>query len=224
MGGLAGALRGRSVGAVAVGPVHEPRWALDRIRRQSAAAGVRIVEVRPGVRLVWPALTLDVLGPQHPPEHVDPDDGTQVNDGSTVLRATTAAGTVLLTGDVEVAAQAQLLVAGVPLHADVLKMPHHGSRYSSAEFLAAVAPRAVLVSVGAGNDYHHPDTALLGRLERSDATVRRTDRSGDVAVTGGPGGDGRGLHVVARGDPLPAPRRRALRRVLLGRRRRLDQR
>ena len=210
VGGLAGALRGRSVGAVAVGPVHEPRWALDRIRRQSAVAGVRIVEVRPGVRLVWPALTLDVLGPQHPPDHVDPDDGTQVNDGSTVLRATTAVGTVLLTGDVEVAAQAQLLAAGVPLHADVLKMPHHGSRYSSAEFLAAVAPRAVLVSVGAGNDYHHPDTALLGRLERSGATVRRTDRSGDVAVTGGPGGDGRGLHVVARGDPLPAPRRRAL--------------
>ena len=84
-----------------------------------------------------------------------------------MLRATTAAGTVLLTGDVEVAAQAQLLAAGVPLHADVLKMPHHGSRYSSPEFLAAVAPRAVLVSVGAGNDYHHPDAALLERLERA---------------------------------------------------------
>jgi competence protein ComEC len=126
VGGLAGALRGRSVGAVAVGPVHEPRWALERIARQAAAGGARMVQVRPGTRLVWPTLALEVLGPQHPPEHVDPDDGTQVNDGSTVLRATTAAGTVLLTGDVEVAAQAQLLAADVPLRADVLKMPHGG--------------------------------------------------------------------------------------------------
>ena len=112
VGGLAGALRGRSVGAVAVGPVREPRWALERIARQAAAGGAPMVQVQPGTRLVWPALTLDVLGPQHPPEHVDPDDGTQVNDGSVVLRATTAAGTVLLTGDVEVAAQAQLLGCG----------------------------------------------------------------------------------------------------------------
>jgi len=124
VGGLAGALRGRSVGAVAVGPVHEPRWALERVARQATAAGARMVAVQPGARLVWPALAVDVLGPQHPPEHVDPDDGTQVNDGSTVLRATTPAGSVLLTGDVEVAAQAQLLAAGVPLRADVLKMPH----------------------------------------------------------------------------------------------------
>ena len=105
---------------------------------------------------------------------------------------------------------AQLLAAGVALHADILKMPHHGSRYSSPEFLAAVAPRAVLVSVGAGNDYRHPDAALLERLHHDGATVHRTDRSGDVAVTGGTG-DGRGSSVVARGDPLPAPRRRVVR-------------
>ena len=218
VGGLAGALRGRSVGAIAVGPVREPRWALERIARQAAAGGARMVQVQPGSRLVWPTLTLDVLGPQHPPEHVNPDDGTQVNDGSTVLRATTAAGTILLTGDVEVAAQAQLLAAGVPLRADVLKMPHHGSRYSSPEFLAAVAPRAVLVSVGAGNDYRHPDAGLLERLEQAGAMVRRTDLSGDVAITAGPGSDGPA--VVARGDPLAAPRRRVplARRVPLGRR------
>ena len=69
---------------------------------------------------------MEVIGPPHPPAHVDPDDGTQVNDGSVVLRATTPAGSVLLSGDVEVAAQAKLLDAGVPLHADVLKMPHGG--------------------------------------------------------------------------------------------------
>ena len=173
IGGLAGALRGRSVGAIVVGPVHDPRPALARVRRQAAVVRVPVVQVPLGARLAWPALALEVLGPQHPPEQVDPDDGTQVNDGSVVLRAVTAAGSVLLSGDVEVAAQAQLLASGVPLHADVLKMPHHGSRYSSPAFLAAVAPRAVLVSVGAGNVYHHPDAVLLDRLERAGVAVRR---------------------------------------------------
>ena len=63
------------------------------------------------------------------------------------------------------------MAAGAALQADVLKMPHHGSRYSSPQLLAAVAPRAVLVSVGAGNDYGHPDAGLLGRLGQAGAGV-----------------------------------------------------
>ena len=159
-----------------------------------------------------------MLGPPHPAAFVDPDDGTEVNDGSVVLRATTPAGTILLPGDAELSEQADLLASGVDLHADVLKMPHHGSRYSIPSFLDAVAPRAVLVSVGAGNPYGHPNVALLASLERAGAAVRRTDTAGDVAVVGrGEDADGDGrpaLTVVTRGGPLPAPRRR--RRVSRG--------
>jgi competence protein ComEC len=122
--GLPGALRGRAVGAVAVGPVREPVWTLERVRRQAESAGARMVQIAAGVRLDWPALTLEVLGPHHAPAAVDPDDGTAVNEGSVVVRATTPVGTLLLSGDVEVAAQAQLLAAGMPLRADILKMPH----------------------------------------------------------------------------------------------------
>jgi competence protein ComEC len=157
-----------------------------------------------GQRLEWPGLVLDVLGPRHPDPYPDADDGTAVNDGSLVLRATTAAGTVLLTGDVELAAQADLVAAGLDLRADVLKMPHHGSRYTSVEFLNAVAPRAVLVSVGAGNTYRHPDPGLMGGLERAGIEVRRTDLAGDSAIVAAGGG----AEVVTRGDPLPARRRR----------------
>lgn len=80
--------------------------------------------------------------------------------------------------------------------------PHHGSRYTSVAFLDAVSPRAVLVSVGAGNRYRHPDPGLIGGLERAGATVCRTDLAGDVAVVGGPAD----LELVSRGSPLPAPR------------------
>jgi competence protein ComEC len=202
VGGLAGALRDRAVGGVAVGPVREPAWALRDVADAASGAGVPLVALAAGGRLDWPALTLDVIGPQHPAAFVDGDDGTAVNDGSLVLRARTPAGSVLLTGDAELAAQADMLVSGIDLRADVLKMPHHGSRYSSVAFLNAVSPRAVLVSVGAGNRYRHPDPGLIGGLERAGAAVRRTDLAGDVAVVG----SSADLELVSRGSPLPAPR------------------
>jgi competence protein ComEC len=204
VGGLAGALRDRPVAGVAVGPLREPRWALSGVAAAAASAGAPLVALTAGQRLTWPALTLDVLGPLHPAAVVDPDDGTVVNDGSLVLRARTPAGTALLTGDVELASQTDLVASGADLRADVLKMPHHGSRYTSVGFLNAVAARAVLVSVGAGNRYRHPDPGLLGGLERAGATVRRTDVGGDVAVVAGPGErDGLPrLEIVTRGAPL----------------------
>jgi competence protein ComEC len=217
VGGLAGAIRGRAVGAVAVGPVHEPAWALREVAAEAAAAAVPLLALTAGRHLEWPGLAVDVLGPQHPATVVDPEDGTAVNDSSLVLRAVTPAGSVLLPGDAELAAQADLLAAHLDLHADVLKMPHHGSRYTSAEFLAAVAPRAVLVSVGAGNRYGHPNVALLEALTSSGAAVRRTDTVGDVAVVTGAVVTGAGgarhdglpdLGLVTRGHPLPAPNRR----------------
>jgi competence protein ComEC len=61
----------------------------------------------------------------------------------------------------------------------------------------------VLVSVGADNDYGHPNPGILALLRRAGALVRRTDESGDLAVVP----SGSGPAVVARGYPLPGDRR-----------------
>jgi competence protein ComEC len=204
IGGLPALLDGRQVGAVAVGPLREPAWAFERVRWLAERAGVPLVQLQLGQRLHWPGLTVEVLGPRREPQPPAGDDGTAVNNASLVLRADTAAGRVLLTGDAELAAQADLLAAGVDLRADVLKVPHHGSRYSAPDFLAAVRPTIALVSVGAGNPYRHPSQELLAALAGGGTTVVRTDQRGDIAVVGRPGR----LSVVARGDPLPAPGRR----------------
>ncbi|HEY2207103.1 MAG TPA: ComEC/Rec2 family competence protein [Pseudonocardia sp.] len=203
VGGLAAAMGGRSVGAVAVGPVHLPSWTFEQVRRTALGRGVPLVGLGAGQRLAWPALGLDVLGPAGTQGGLDPDDGTDVNNTSLVLRAVTSAGTVLLTGDAELLAQASLLTGGIDLRADVLKIPHHGSRYTSPAFLSAVHPRLALVSVGAGNSYGHPNAGLLDGVRSSGALVRRTDQSGDVAVLGSPGGP----VAVSRGHPRPAPRK-----------------
>ncbi len=210
MGGIGGALRDRPTAGVAVGPAHDRGWALRTVAGTAAAAGAPVVELVAGRTLTWPALRIDVLGPVHPPTSVDADDGTAVNDTSLVVRAHTPAGTVLLTGDVELAAQADLLASGVDLRADVLKVPHHGSRYTSVAFLNAVRPRAALVSVGAGNTYRHPNPTLMDLLAGAGVRVARTDQAGDTAVVAAPDADRDGrpdLALVTRGDPQPPPRR-----------------
>jgi competence protein ComEC len=202
IGGLVSALSGRSVGAVAVGPIRQPVWAFEEVRRIAAKYRAPVVELRVGQRLRWPRLTLQVLGPVAPTEYIDPDDGTDVNNTSLIMRASTAVGSVMLSGDAELLSQSELLASGADLRADILKMPHHGSRYSSPAFLSAVHPRLVLVSVGAGNPYGHPNEGVLNSLRSAGALIRRTDQSGDIAVVAA----GAGPAAVARGDPLPGPR------------------
>jgi competence protein ComEC len=207
VGGLEGAVRDRAVAAVAVGPAREPAWALRRVERTATSHRVPLTALTSGQRLTWPGLSIDVIAPRQAPASIDPNDGTAVNDGSLVLRATTVVGTVLLTGDVELLGQSDLLTGSADLHADVLKVPHHGSRYSVPAFLAAVRPRVALVSVGAGNSYGHPSTSVLAALSAGGALVRRTDEAGDVAVVG----DQDGPAVVARGEPRAAVSRRVRR-------------
>lgn len=204
VGGLVGALQGRMVSAIALGPGRSPPWAFAQVLRVAATAGVPVVAVTAGQRLSWPGLALDVLAPLQAPgpveNHEAEVDGTTVNNASVVLRATTSAGRVLLTGDVELDAQAELLATSTDLRADVLKIPHHGSRFTAEDFLAAVRPRVAIVSVGARNRYGHPSRHVIEALTDAGSRVIRTDLNGDIAVVGG-----RSLQAVARGGALRPP-------------------
>lgn len=196
IGGLVSLFEGRAVGAVAVGPGRAPGWAWRQVGEIAARRHVPLLELAEGRRLDWPGLRLDVLGPRYVgPRQADKADGTEVNNTSVVLRATTSAGRMLLTGDVELAAQADLLADGVDVHADILKVPHHGSRFSLPQFLGAVSPRVALVSVGAGNTYGHPNRTTVDTLSGLGALVARTDTDGDTAVIP----DAQGPAVVRRG-------------------------
>jgi competence protein ComEC len=74
-----------------------------------------------------------------------------------------------------------LVADGAPLHATVLKVPHHGSCSStSQEFLDAVDPDVAVISVGAENDFGHPCAEVLDRLDG--VQVYRTDEHGTVEV------------------------------------------
>lgn len=183
IGGLDAVLDDHPVGAVGVSRARVPRWAWEEVRNEAQDAGVPVVQLAAGQRLVWSGLVIEVLAPDD--EEVMPaaeSDGTEINNASLVLRAVTPAGRVLLSGDVELTAQARLLNERVDLSADVIKVPHHGSRYTSPELFEAVRPRIAVVSVGSRNRYGHPSPFTLRTLARRGVLVLRTDTAGDTAI------------------------------------------
>ncbi|MCC6213001.1 MAG: DNA internalization-related competence protein ComEC/Rec2 [Burkholderiales bacterium] len=106
------------------------------------------------------------------------------NDLSCVLKVSAGGRSMLLTGDIERPSEAELLArAAGELAADVLLVPHHGSRTSSgAEFLAAVRPAAAVVPVGYRNRFGHPTDEVLARYGNAGIPLWRTDREGAVTV------------------------------------------
>ncbi len=108
---------------------------------------------------------------------------TQANDQSVVLRLIEGKFSALLTGDISSNSEGVLIDSGEDLRSNVIKVGHHGSKYSSSvEFLAAVKPQAAVISVGKRNRYGHPTQEALGRLEEMGAKVLRTDELGDVEL------------------------------------------
>jgi competence protein ComEC len=89
---------------------------------------------------------------------------------------------LLLTGDIEPAAQQALEAWGPALEADVVKMPHHGSSRQDADFFAATGAALAVVSAGRDNDYGHPAAEALELMRALEIEVARTDQLGDVAL------------------------------------------
>jgi competence protein ComEC len=151
---------------------------LDEVEEGAARRSVPILRLGAGESFAAAGLTFDVL---HPGEEAYAR--SKENNGSLVLRTRVGLRTILLTGDVEAAAERDLLARGLDLRADVLKVAHHGSRTSTGpEVVKAVAPRVALISVGRHNEFGHPSPDVVSRLRVAKARVFRTDRDGDVGL------------------------------------------
>jgi competence protein ComEC len=194
--GLPGVLNGRAIGEIVVSPLDDPAENAVHVGRWAAQAKVRVRAAVAGeIWQVGPA-RLTVLGPRVLLGGGQVNgEGSAANNASVVLLAELRGVRLLLTGDIEPPAQAALLSGGGDLHADVYKVPHHGSAYQDSRLLVAVRPRVALVCVGAGNDYGQPAPSTVGALEGTGAAVLRTDERGDVAVVAA----GQALRAIARG-------------------------
>jgi competence protein ComEC len=96
------------------------------------------------------------------------------------VRVSARGGSILLTGDAEARSEIEMLARGSEgLRADVLVVPHHGSKTSSTDrFLDAVAPRWALFPVGYRNRFRHPHESVVERYRERNVALRRTDLAG----------------------------------------------
>jgi competence protein ComEC len=149
----------------------------DLLDRAIAEEGVEVRNPRAGDTFTLGSLRLDVLSPDHCWTGTESD----ANNDAIVTRASYQGHVVLIASEPEEPAQEMLLDSGVDLHADVLKVPHHGAATSVFEFFDAVDAMVAIVSVGE-NAYGHPVPSTLDALVATGAQVWRTDRNGTIVV------------------------------------------
>lgn len=107
-----------------------------------------------------------------------------LNQSSIVITLSYGQNKFLLMGDAGEEIEKKLIASGADLSADVLKIGHHGSQYSSSQdFLDKVNPEVAVIEVGEGNDFGHPSLRIIKRLERIGAEILRTDLNGTVKIT-----------------------------------------
>jgi competence protein ComEC len=151
------------------------------------ATGTESKRCEAGQQWEWNGVRFEFLHPSDdayaPP--AEDERAPRDNDMGCVLEVTTPGANMLLTADIEALSEAALTERlGRGLQADVLLVPHHGSKTSStADFLDAVRPELAVVSVGYRNRFRHPHPDVLGRYVERGIPLLRTDSAGALRFT-----------------------------------------
>ena len=151
-------------------------------------SGARRILAHRGQRFVLEEnIFLDILFPDRDPN------GWETNDGSIVTMLTFGEKKFLLTGDAPQGVEKYLVgLDGANLHAQVLKLGHHGSKTSSAkEFLSAVSSEYAIVSAGKDNSYGHPHEEVLSAAKNVGTDILSTISEGTIIFIT----DGISIHV-----------------------------
>jgi len=150
-----------------------------------AADGGSVARCEAGQGWTWDDVRFTVL---HPTAAHYATAGLKPNDLSCVVRIESHHGSVLLTGDLEARGEQELVQRDpAALRADVLLVPHHGSRTSSTPaFIAAVAPDIAVSTAGYRNRFGHPRPDVVARYELAGIRSYRTDLDGALTFTFGP--------------------------------------
>ncbi len=104
-----------------------------------------------------------------------------LNNYSIVIKLNYGENSFIFTGDAETLSETEILNSYDDIHADVLKLGHHGSTTSSSKkFLNAVSPKYAVISVGKDNTYNHPTKTTMDKMLELNIPVYRTDELGTI--------------------------------------------
>jgi competence protein ComEC len=191
MDGLNDVLKNFSVtGAlVARSPAHDSEFA--KFSRALRETRTHVETIQAGDMIRFGEVEVRVLWPPS-------ETSKSANNDSVVLRIRFGERSILLTGDIEKSAEGSLIASEQELRADVVKVPHHGSKTSSTEnFVRATKPAFAIVSAGRNSMFGHPHKEVVDRWRANGATVLTTGDAGTITVTT----DGKDLSVKRFIDP-----------------------
>lgn len=176
MGGMLALIKQLRVGQVCLPPT--PTQDLDPALQQAIVKHqINKSKLVAGDQITIAPLQLQVLAPSYPLLQEE-----AANNNSLVVKLTYQQFSLLLTGDIEAKAEERLLAKGYNLESNLLKVPHHGSETSTtSDFLKQVGPDLAIISVG-DNNYGHPDSSVIKRLQKRGVKVVRTDNRGAITI------------------------------------------
>jgi competence protein ComEC len=181
MQGLIDVAANFDVGSIIVGHVPESDREFDELMALAGKKTIPVVSVAEGYRWDIGGVELVTL---NPPRRDVGSRAASANNDSIVILLRSGHRTFLLTGDIERAAEEALLASGEPhLAADLVKVPHHGSRTSSTEeFVSRVGAGTAVISVGRRSRFGHPHPDVVRRWRDARAEVVTTGERGTITV------------------------------------------
>jgi competence protein ComEC len=146
-------------------------------KRMIGEEGANIYIARAGEKIIMNDAVLEIFNPQ---ESLKGKEFKESNDTAVVSKLIYKNSSFLFTGDISSKAEKGLF--GYDIDSDILKVAHHGSKYSTTEeFLKEASPLLAIIQVGK-NSYGHPTEEVLTRLDNSGIKVLRNDTNGDIKI------------------------------------------
>lgn len=150
--------------------------AYDELLTAAKTKGIQVLYIKEGDTMKLDKVEIKCIHP----------DGKYIsdnrNDYSTVLSLKYENFSALFTGDIPAEIE-KSIINKIDNNYTILKVAHHGSKYSSnMEFLKKVMPAYSVISVGEDNSYGHPGTETINKLKSLNSKILRTDLSGEIEI------------------------------------------
>ena len=177
IGGIDSVINSFDIGKIYLPKVQRDTETFEDVLQAIQNKGLKVSTAKAGLELdLDPTLQVKMIAP------IDETD-SDANELSAVVRLQYGEQSFLLTGDIGIPAEKDLIQSGENLQASVLLVGHHGSKTSSSEaFIKKVQPKYAVIQVGK-NSYGHPTSEVLDRLTNYKANIYRNDTDGTIVFT-----------------------------------------
>lgn len=194
IGGMDAVVNSFGIGKVILPKVQSNTKTFEDLLNAISNKGLKITSPIPGTKYSLGEAEFTILAPNG-------FGYEDVNDYSVVVKLQFGKTSFLLTGDAGVQSEGEMLSKGFDLKAELLKVGHHGSHYStSTDFLKAVSPQFAVISVGKDNSYGHPAEETIKKIIDAGIQLYRTDESGTIIATS----DGDTIKMDKKASPVKA--------------------